>query len=91
MGACNAFYSFGLDAMACLLLLVVLLGTAHVDRPHRILACSRGVVGYEKHLVFGYTALASLRYRYAGLFMYSTDTMSSFVAQPDHVRVFLTE
>ena len=64
-------------------------GAAHVDRAHRVcLACNSGAVGNEKHLVFECTALASLRSRYAGLFTGSTDTMRSFLAQPDHMGVF---
>ncbi len=52
------------------------------------LACSSGAVGVEKHLVFECTGHASLRFWYAGLFTASTDTMSSFCAQPDHMGVF---
>ena len=65
-----------------------LAGAAHVGRAQRLcLACNSGAVGEEKHLVFACTALASLRSWSAGLFMYSTDTMSLFCAQPDHTGV----
>ncbi len=41
-----------------------LAGAAHVDRAHRVcLACNSGAVGDEMHLVFKFTALASLRSR----------------------------
>ncbi|DBA78899.1 TPA: hypothetical protein ACH3X1_008781 [Trebouxia sp. C0004] len=52
-------------------------GAAHVPRAHRVcLACNSGAVGDNMHMVFEYTALASLRSRYASLFTGSTDTMS---------------
>ena len=39
------------------------------------------------HLVFECTALASLRSQYASLFTSITDTMRSFLAEPDHMGV----
>ena len=53
-----------------------------------MLGLQSGAVGIDKHLVFECVALASLRSRYAGLFTYSTDTMRSVCAQPDHIEVF---
>lgn len=60
-------------------------GAAHVARAHRVcLGCKCGAVGDEMHLVSECTALASVRCKRTG----DTDTMRSFLAQPDHVGVF---
>ena len=64
------------------------LAGAHVDRAQRVcLSCNNGALGDERHLIFECAALAFLRSRYADLFTGSTDTMRSFFAQPDHMRV----
>ncbi|DBA79585.1 TPA: hypothetical protein ACH3X1_008274 [Trebouxia sp. C0004] len=89
VGACSAFCSLGLVAIACLQLLVVLLALLTFPRARRLcLACNSGAVGDEMHLVLECNALASLRSRYVSLFTGSTDTMRSFFAQPDHMGVF---
>ncbi len=88
-GACSAFCSLGLVAIAYLLLLVVWLVLLMLTG---LTGCAWLAIvvlwGDEMHLVFECAALASLRSRYASLFTGSTDTMRSFFAQPDHVGVF---
>ena len=65
-----------------------LAGAGHVDRANRVcLACNSGAIGDEKHMIFECTALAPLRQKHADLFAPATDTMRSFFAQPDHLRV----
>ena len=64
-------------------------GTAHVDRAQRVcLSCNSGALGGERHLVFECTALASLRSRYEDFITSCTDTMRSFLAQPDRMGAF---
>ena len=85
-GACGIFCSLGLGAMACLLLLVVLLVQLMLTRL-RGCACFATVVlwGDETHLIFDCVALAPLRSQHTGLFTGGTDTMRSFFAQPDRM------
>ncbi len=83
VGACGAFCSLGLVAMACLLLQVVLLALLMLIGLTR-----RAAVGDERHLVSECNALAPLRSWYAGLFMGSTDTMRSLFAQPNYMGIF---
>ena len=65
-----------------------LAGAGHLDRANRVcLACNRGAIGDEKHMIFECTALAPLRQKHAYLFTPATDTMRSFFAQPDHLGV----
>ena len=60
-----------------------------VDRAERVcLFCDSAAVGDERHLVFDCVALAPLRSQHTGLFTGGTDTMRSFFAQPNHMRVF---
>jgi len=47
-----------------------------------------GALGDEQHLVFESVALDSLRQRYSDLFTVASDTMRSFFAQQNHMRVF---
>ena len=85
---CSALGSLGCHAL--LIATGRLAGSGHVDRAHRVcLACNSGAVGDEKHMymIFGCAALTFLRHRHAGLFMPSTDTMRSFLAQQDHLGV----
>ena len=64
-------------------------GPAHVDRALRVcLSCNSGALGYERHLIFEYAGLASLRSGCADLFAHSTDTMRPFAAQPDDMGRF---
>ncbi len=54
-------------------------GAAQVDKAHRVwLACNSGAAGDERHLDFECTALASLRSRYAGMFLYRLDLRHTF-------------
>ena len=65
-----------------------LAGAGHVDRANRVcLACNRGAVGDEKHIIFECTALAPLRQRHADLFTPRTVTMRSFFAQQNNLGV----
>ena len=86
MGACSALCSLGLVAIACPLLLVVLLVLLMLLG---LTGCAwlanSGAVVHEVHLVLECTAHAALQSRYASLFTSSTDSMMSFLAQPDHM------
>ena len=50
--------------------------------------CGAAALGDERHLVFECAALAELRTKYADLFGDTDQTMRTFFAQPDHLRVF---
>ena len=65
-----------------------LAGAGHVDKANRLcLACNRGAIGDEMHMVFKCCALAPLRQQHADLCTSRTDTMRSFFAQQEHLGV----
>ena len=55
--------------------------------PAPVVAFTCRAIGNEKHMIFGCTALASLRQQHADLFTPHTDSMRSFLAQQDHLGV----
>ena len=64
-------------------------GGQHVARANRVCThCGAVAVADELHMGFECPALHPLRQQYASLFSTNTDTMRSFFAQQDHMRVF---
>ena len=86
-GACGAFWSLGLVAMACLMLLVVLLAL-QLAMLTGLRGCACLAVGDKRHLIFECAALGSFMSWYADLATGSTDTMKSFFAQPGHIYFY---
>ena len=64
-------------------------GGQHVDRANRVCVhCGGLFITGELHMVYECPALQPLRQHYAPLFSTQTDTMTSFIAQKDHMQVF---
>ena len=64
-------------------------GDQHVARAGRVCTHCGGIpVADELHMIHECPVLQPLRLQYAALFTPDTDTLRSFFAQQDHMRVF---